>query len=245
MSEYKTEAILLAVRDYGDTDRMVTLFSRDYGKLTTVAYGARRPRSALAGSCQPFVHADLSLMTGKNLELLRQCEIRRSFRELREDLDKMAYANFLAELTAELWPERVADVAAFDLLLACFDVLAERNPRITALAAAVQLLALAGLRPELDNCLVCGQPIAFPAHFDPRAGGALCLSCATESQLAYTEDIKLFIERLSDLDWQSPGHFTVTGAVLLQAEKLLTDFMIWHLERPLKSLAFIATIAQG
>lgn len=242
MGQYKTEAILLAVRDFGDADRMVTLFSREFGKLTAVAYGARRPKSSLSGSVQPFIHADLSLASGKNLDSIRQCDIRQAHREVREALVPMAYANFLSELVVELWPEREAEPAVLELLLAAYRTLAVRNPRITALAAAWQLLALAGFRPQQGQCAACGAPVEYPACFDPRSGGAVCRTCAGSDCLEYTEEIKTFLERLLDLAWENPGQFSVSGAVLLQTEGLLRAFLAWHLDRPLKSLAFISAV---
>lgn len=242
MGQYKTEAILLAVREYDDASRMVTLFSREHGKLSAVAYGARRPRSAMAGCIQAFTHADLALTSGRSIDSIKQCEIIRSFRELREDLASMAYASLLAELTAELWPEREADPLVFDLLLAAFDMLGKRNPRITALAGAVQLLALAGFRPELDNCVSCGRPLALPALFDAASGGGVCTACGQPHFPAFGPETKGFVEKLLGLDWHNPGQFSVTGAVLTETERLLAEFLTYRLEKPLKSMAFIAAI---
>jgi DNA repair protein RecO (recombination protein O) len=241
--QYKTEAILLAVREYDDASRMVTLFSRELGKLPAIAYGARRPKSALTGCIQAFTHADLALTSGRGVDSIKQCEIIRSFRELREDLTGMAYASLLAELASELWPEREAEPQAFDLLLAAFDMLGKRNPRITALAGSLQLLALAGFRPELDSCVVCGQPLILPALFDAAGGGGVCAACGQPHLPAFGPEAKGFVEKLLSLDWREPGQFTVTGAVLTETERLLADFLTYRLEKPLKSLAFIAAIS--
>jgi len=242
MGQYKIEAILLAVRDWDDADRMVTLFSREYGKLTAMAYGARRPRSQLAGAVQPFIHAELAMVSGKNIPTIKQCDIKNSFRPLRENLTPMAYATFLAELAAELWPEREAEEAVFDLLLAAFGMMSTRNPRITALACALQLMALGGFRPEIEQCVDCGQSLVYPAFFDSRAGGGVCAGCADPTHPAFTQDLSRFMEQLLKLDWRDPGHFSVVGAVLMQTEKLLIDFITCRLDKPLKSMAFIAAV---
>jgi DNA repair protein RecO (recombination protein O) len=242
MGQYKTEAILLAVRDWDYADRMVTLFSREYGKVTAIAYGARRPRSRFAGAVQPFVHADVELTSGKTVESLRTCDIKHSYRELRENLDNMAYAAFLAELAGELWPEREAEPAAFDLLLLAFGVMGSRNPRLTALACALQMLVLAGFRPEFSQCVVCGQPLSFPAYFDSHAGGSVCAGCTKPHYWEFSQEVHQFMERLLQLDWREPGHFSVVGSVLLQTERLLADFITYRLDKPLKSMSFIAAV---
>jgi len=243
MGLYKCEAILLAVRDHGAVGRMVTLFSREYGKFTAAAYGARRPRSELAGCTQAFAHVELVVAAGKGLDSLRQCAIIRSFRELREDLTLMAYAALLAELVAELWPEREPEPAAFDLLLAAYTLMGRRNARIAVLAAALQLLDLAGFRPAYGECVRCGRPLAFPARFAAGGGGGVCLLCAEPHLPPFPTEVKDFLHRLLTLDLADPGHFSVTGAVLLDAERLLAEFLAWRLDKPLKSLAFIAAVA--
>ena len=96
--QYVTEALILSVRDMGEADRLAVVFSREHGKLSAAAYGARRPRSRLAGSVQSFSLVEVSLMPGRNLETIGQCEVKRSFRELREDITLMTYAAFLTEL---------------------------------------------------------------------------------------------------------------------------------------------------
>jgi len=243
MGPYKCEAILLAVRDYDATSRMVTLFSREYGKLAAVAYGARRPRSELSGCIQAFAHVDLVLSAGKGIDSIRQCAVRRSFRELREDLDKMAYAALLAELVAELWPEREPEPEAFDLLLAAFGLLGSRNARITALAAALQLLSLAGFRPEFERCVVCGRQLVFPARFDAAAGGGVCEDCSEPHLAPFRAEGRDLLARLLALDFTAPGSFSVTGAALMETERLLGEFLTWRLDKPLRSLAFIAAVA--
>jgi DNA repair protein RecO (recombination protein O) len=244
MGVYNCEAILLAVRDYDATSRMVTLFSREHGKLAALAYGARRPRNELAGCIQPFSHVELALSSGKNIEAIKQCAIKRSFRELREDLDKMAYAAMLAELVAELWPDREPEPAAFDLLLAAFALLGSRNVRVAALAGALQLMALAGFRPEYGRCVVCGQELSFPARFDAAAGGGVCAACGEPHLTPFGAEGRDFLARLLELNLAEPERFSVTGAVLMETERLLGEFLTWRLDKPLKSLAFIAVLAQ-
>lgn len=243
MELYKCEAILLAVRDWDAAGRMVTLFSREFGKFSAAAYGARRPKSELSGSTQSFSHVDLVVAAGKGLDSIRQCAIRRSFRELREDLSLMAYAAMLAELVGELWPEREPHPEAFDRLLAAFGLLGRRNPRIAALAAVLQLLSLAGFQPACGQCVACGQAMVFPARFDAVGGGGVCSACAQPHMAAFSVQARDFLDRLLGLDLADPGHFSVSGAVLVETERLVGEFLVACLEKPLKSLAFIAAVA--
>ncbi|BBB92799.1 DNA repair protein RecO [Methylomusa anaerophila] len=243
--EYQTEAILLAVRNWGDADRMVTLFSREYGKITAIAYGARRSKSKLGGCLQPFSHLDLSLSFAKlkrGLDSVKQCEIMTSFRELREDLTLLAYGNFLAELVSELWPEREKDFNAFYILLHAYHLLLVRNPRITTLAAAWQLLSLAGFQPSFDRCLYCEKDLIFPAFIDVRAGGVVCPHCDHYQLPEITRQVRDLIGNLIRLDWNNPGNFSINGKVLNQAESILCSFLRFQLDKDLNSLKFIQQI---
>ncbi len=237
--QYVTEALVLSVRDMGEADRLVMLFSREHGKLSAAAYGSRRPRSRLAGTVQSFAQVSVSLMPGRNLDTIGQCEVKRSFRELREDIVLMTYAAFLSELVAELWPDRSPEPSAYDVLMFSFELLSERNPRLVSLAAAWQLLALAGFHPEYERCVVCGQLLTLPAFFDSCAGGGVCPTCEHGGMQPLDDAVCGFIDRLLNLSWQQPPAFKVTGAVLLQAEKILIEFIAHRLEHPLKSIRFI------
>ena len=237
--QYVTEALILSVRDMGEADRLAVVFSREHGKLSAAAYGARRPRSRLAGSVQSFSLVEVSLMPGRNLETIGQCEVKRSFRELREDITLMTYAAFLTELVSELWPDRSPEPSAYDVLLGSFSLLLERNPRLVSLAGAWQLLALAGFHPEYERCVTCGHVLALPAFFDACAGGGVCPACEHSELQPLDDAVCGFVDKLLNVNWKQPPQFKVTGATLLQAEKMLIEFIAHRIERPLKSVRFI------
>jgi len=243
MAQYQVEAILLAVRDWGEADKMVTLFSREHGKIIAFANGARRPKSPLAGGMQMFTHLEVTLLPGKNCDTVKQCEIKYAFRHLQEDFNCMAYGAFIAELTSELCPERQPEPQVFDLLLIVFHILTERNPRMVALAWAWQLLSLTGYYPEFERCTVCGQELCFPAYFSAVSSGCVCNFCEHYGLPEFNEKISNFIKCLLNLDWQNPGCFTVNGSVLLQTEKLLMGYLMNCLDKPLKSMKFIKQVA--
>jgi len=243
MSQYVTEAILLAVRNWGEADRMVTLFSREYGKVAAIAYGCRRPQNRLAGGMQIFSHVELSLMPGKGLDTVKQCEVKHSFRKIRENLNCMAYASFLAELVIEFCPERQAEPHTYDLLLGALTTITERNPRLVALAAAWQLLSIAGYYPEYKQCVTCGQSLGEAAYFSAELGGGVCTNCDHQNLPEFSAVAAGFIENLLHIDWENPNRFTVNGNILVQTENILIRYLVCLLEKPLKSLEFIKQIA--
>jgi DNA repair protein RecO (recombination protein O) len=188
---------------------------------------------------QTFSHVSISLMPGRNLDTIGQCEVIRSFREVREDITLMTYASFLAELVSELWPDRSPEPSAYDALMGAWSLLSERNPRLVSLAGAWQLLALAGFHPEYERCVACGQILALPAFFDACAGGGVCPTCDHDGMQSFDDAVCGFVDKLLNLNWKQPPEFKVTGSTLLQAEKMLIEFIAHRIERPLKSVRFI------
>lgn len=245
MTQYQTEAILLAAKNWGEADKMVTLFSREYGKISAIAYGARRPKSRLTAGMQPFMHIAIALTPGKNLDYIKQYDTIRTFREIRENLDYMAYGAFITELITELCPERQPEPLVFDLLESILKMISERNPRVVASAGAWQMLTLTGFSPQYKNCSICSQPLVFPAYFSPAAGGGICQACHTADSISYSASASNLLEKLINLDWQRPGNFSVRGSVLVETEKLFTRYLKYHIDKPLKSLEFIKELAIG
>lgn len=243
MAQYQTEVIVLAVRDWGDADKMVTLFSREYGKIIAFANGARRPKNSLAGGMQLFTHVEVTLSPGKNCDSVKQCEIKHAFRQLQEDFNCMAYGSFIAELTAELCPERQPEPQVFDLLLEVFQILTVRNPRMVALAWAWQLLDITGYYPDFEHCTVCGQTVQFPAYFNAASGGCICSGCEHNTLLEINQKMYDFISCLLQIDWHNPSCFSVSGTILMQTEKLIMDYLLHCLDKPLRSMSFIKQVA--
>jgi DNA repair protein RecO (recombination protein O) len=243
MAQYHAEAILVAARDWGEADKMVTLFSREYGKIIAFANGARRPKSPLAGGMQLFTHLDVRLASGKNYDSVKQCEIKHSFRHVQEDFNCMAYGTFIAELVAELCPERHPEPQVFDLLLEVMMILALRNPRMVALAWAWQLLFIMGYYPDFEHCVICGRTLSLPAYFSFSDGGCICSICDHYQLPEVSEKMVSFINCLLHIDWRNPVEFTVNGTVLMQTEKILMEYLMQCLDKPLKSMNFIKQVA--
>jgi DNA repair protein RecO (recombination protein O) len=240
--KYQAEALVLTARDAGSTDKIVTLFSREYGKLVLIAHGVRKSKKRASGSLLPFAHLDVLIAKAKGLDTLEQWAGKTSFHALSQDLDKMSYASFLSELAAELFPEREVSAAAFDALLRSFQFFLNRNPRLTALAGALKLISLAGLEAVYHACVHCGQLLCADEYFDPLAGGAVCSTCAKGQHLRrLTPKMRQAIFLLEGAFAAAAPQFTVSAKTLAEVEALIIDYLYCHLDlgRELKSLSFI------
>jgi DNA repair protein RecO (recombination protein O) len=186
MPVYKAEAIVLRQQTLGESDRIVTLFTREYGKVRAVGRGIRRPTSRLAGRIEPFTHARLLLARGRTFDIIAQAEIVRPFPGVRADLLRGAYAAYVVELIDRGVPERDRQEEIFVLIVDALDALEwarEDDAEIASLKFAVRLAGLLGYQPETAACVECGrrlpraQGVAGGWAFSPGSGGALCPAC--------------------------------------------------------------------
>lgn len=243
MALYKAEGLVLRTRDWGEADRIVTLLSPARGKIKLMAKGARRPRNRLAAGTQLFSYVEIMAAEGTGLHTLSQCEIKDSFRDLRDDFEKMAYGAYIAELVDELVPESEPDELVFALVLQLFNLLRRRNPRIVAVIASLKLLSRAGYRPQLDNCVHCGRPEQGERMlFSSVLGGMLCAKCsAADAGAIWTVPATLaWLERLTGLNATAPEEFSLSLAVLKELETISGKYIQHCLEKELKTDKFLA-----
>src|SRR5947209_8573031 len=106
MPAYPATGLVLSRRNLGETDRILTLYTREHGKLGAVAKGARRSGSRLSGATEPFTESRFLLATGRSLDIVTQCEVRQSFPGLRTDLEMLARATYFCELLSTFTVER-------------------------------------------------------------------------------------------------------------------------------------------
>ena len=181
---YRVFALVLRQRDLGETDRILTLLTREHGKISAVAKGVRRPRSKLAAGAQLFCTSSLQLAAGANLEVLTQCEVRSAFYGIREDLTRLSYASYFADLVDSFIEERDGAEQVFDLLYAAL-AQTERGERLELLARVfeLRLMNALGYAPEFGACVRCGEDLDQDwVGFSPALGGAICRRCTSTEQ---------------------------------------------------------------
>lgn len=243
MKQIQSEAIVLAIKDWRGADKIVTLFTRDFGKVTALAYGLRKPKSSLSGCIQLFSQVDVLIESGKSVDVLRQAGLLLSNRLLREDLGRMAYAALAVEVAAELWPEREVQPAVFDALCSAMQLLTERNPRMAAIAVCWQLLSLAGFQPEFDHCICCGGVDQYLfTGFDPESGGVTCTACRQSHQLSISKSGYTLMKRMITLNLAKPEHFSAPLSAIAEAENVLLHFLDHQLGKKLHAISFIQSL---
>lgn len=247
MPTYQADAIVLRRLDYGEADRIVTLLTREHGKLAVIAKGVRRQKAKAAGSLDLFARSRMMLAKGRNLDVVAQVERRGDVRHISGDLERTAYAGLVSEVVDKVLEERHPVDDIFDLVVQTLDRLnaPSRLPRADAAWFLMRILEQLGYQPQLQDCPGCGQPLPDDtAWFSPLLGGVLCPGCGSHAQsgspLSVTS-LKVLRVMAAD-DGALFDRLKLTSEVLDQVEQALQSQLEYHLDRRLKSLDFIRSI---
>lgn len=173
----KCEGIVIRVNDYGETNKIVTIYTREWGKVGVMARGAKKPNSRLAAITQPFTYGNYLVQTSRGLGGLQQGEIISSMKAIKEDIFLTAYASYIAELTDRSTEDRKANPYLFELFYQALNYINEGlDPEVIMLIYEMKMVNTLGLYPVLDKCSVCGSTEGRYS-FSIREGGLLCHRC--------------------------------------------------------------------
>lgn len=252
---YQTEGIILKQTKLGEFDKIVTVFTPEYGKVRAVAKGACRPMSKLGGNVEPLTYSLMLLARGRNLDIITQSQTINGFLALKSDLWRMACGLYILELIDSFTVEGGENRPLFDLLLDILNQLSEPDSNETALRYfELHLLTCLGYRPQLRRCVDCDSPLKPTVNFfSPSKGGLLCPHCDSEENRRYEQieaislkpSIPLSVGALKVLRlWQSCDYATarrvrVRPELSGELERVLCDYIRYILQRELKSLTWL------
>lgn len=174
-----TKALVLRSVDYKESDKILTLLTSDMGKLTASARGCRKKGSSIAAGCQLLCWSEMVLYEYQGRWVVKEANTERQFRGVRDDLEKLALACYLAEVTEVLAVEGLPSPELLSLILNSLHALEKMNKPQALIKAAFELksMCLAGYEPLLDGCAACGLDIPVDPRFHLREGVLHCASC--------------------------------------------------------------------
>jgi DNA repair protein RecO (recombination protein O) len=243
---YKTEAIVLRHRRLGEADKILTLYTPNMGKLDAVAKGVRRPRSRKSGHVEILSRTSLLIAHGRSLDIVTQSEGVESFTPVREELQRLSRALYVAELVERFSAERIENYPLYGLLLETLRRLAETDELdLVTRYFELQLLSLSGYQPQLQHCTAC-QAVLAPVvnYFSPAAGGVLCSAC----RLTEGSPRPLTLNALKVMRLLQSGSFAAAARVRLtlslasEIEDHLRLYIRHTLEREVNALEFVQTV---
>lgn len=237
---YRTEAVVLKGYDYGEADRILTLYTPQLGKLRAIVKGVRKTKSRKAGHLDLFTRSNLLLARGRQLDIVTEAETIESFQPMRKDLGRSSQAHYVAELVDSFTAEGLANYSVYALTIQALRRLASAAKLNLVLRSfELRLLSLTGYRPQLQRCLCCDSPIQPQInHFSSKMGGVLCPDCSGVDPAAPSISVNA-LKILRNLQANEAALLQVddVGETLQrEVEKRMQEYIIYRLESRPKSL---------
>ena len=244
---FRVNAIVLRHSDWGEADRLLTLFTREMGKLRAVAKGARKARSRKAGHLEPFTHVRLQLAQGRDLPIVTQAETVDAYIPLRDDLIKTGYAAYTAELIDRFTYEEESESSIpFRLLMETLGRISqEKEAWLAVRYYEMRLLDSLGFRPQLFTCANCESKIeAEDQFFSLAAGGVICPRCGKglPGLRPISMEALKYLRHFQRSSYAEASRAHPTAEVKKELEMLMQAFFTYLLERELNTPGFLKQI---
>lgn len=234
MSLYRAEGVVLRTIKLGEADRIITICTRERGKVRAVAKGVRKTKSRFGGRLEPISHVSVQCYEGRNLDIVTQVESVDAFRAVREDLDRMRRALSMLEAVDAVSQEGEPNPQLYRMLVGGLASLDEQDSPLIVSAFFWKLLALEGVQPMLDACASCGVEAGdgVLVALDLTQGGALCRGCRRGP--AVSADALLLLKRVLGGDLARVLREPPSPAAY-ELEYLADESLEIHLERRLRT----------
>ncbi|HOB19977.1 MAG TPA: DNA repair protein RecO [Candidatus Atribacteria bacterium] len=242
MKYIHTQGVVLKYTNINEADRMLTVFSPEYGKLRVLARGCRKPKSRFLAMCQPFCYGDLYLKQHREIYIMTQAEVANAYFDLRHDIERLSYASYIADLTNEVVNEGESNERLFTLLLKALSFLSfsDTHPLDIVPVYELKLLDIAGYRPLLGRCILCGAEPGEKVHFNIAQGGIVCQKCICQGgSLDVDLAVVQAMQQILDADLFGSRRFGFEPKVREGLNKLLPLYVSEKLEKRFDSRSFV------
>lgn len=231
MALYRDEGVVLRTVKLGEADRIVTVLTKEHGKVRAVAKGVRRVKSRFGGRLEPFMRIDLLIAEGRSLDVVSQAaSIGTYAAEICIDFEAYSAANVIVETADKLVStehERARD--QYLLAIGALNALAKHmhEPTVVAQSYVMRALSAAGWTPRLDSCVVCGRRDEL-AYFSTLSGGMMCLTDRTPEATRLSREAYRQLRALISGDWASLDEAVYHGGAVQDGAEQDTMADIGH-----------------
>ena len=246
---HKTAGFVLRSLQYGESDLIVTFYTREFSKIKGIAKGAKRSRKRFANVFEPFSLTQIifSRRNRDSLAFIDACDILDHFAAIRMDLEKTLTASYFIDLAEHFSPEGKRNDGVFALLLDFLPLLTRENVSEPIIRFfEMRLLKAAGFEPELAACVRCKTPVAngSPYYFFPKEGGIFCTACARPQR--YDQSISAGAVRTlllgKDMDLEKMKMISMTESLASESRSILCGFISYVLGREVQSLKVLEQV---
>lgn len=242
----KTEGLILRQTDYKDRDRLLTVLSRDYGKMTLKARGVRAKNSKLNGACQLLTYGEFTVADYQGYHVITEAEPEQMFFGLRENLELLSLGSYFAQVVEVVCQEDSPNPALLSLILNALFALSQQNrPQMLVKAAfELRLACLAGYEPNLMGCPVCGDP--SPDRFNVSKGCLQCHNCGTDEfdgiRMPVSPGTLAAMRYIVDCPAKRLFAFSMPDKALEELNAVTEAFLCTQLERGFYTLDFYKSL---
>jgi len=243
----RVDAVVIRHSDYGEADRMLTLYTRQLGKARAIAKGARKMASRKAGHIEPFTHVKLQLARGRDVLIVTQAETVDAYLPLRDDLILTSHASYMLELLDRFtYVDETENSSIFRLLTESLSRLASNHDVWLVIRYyEMRLLDHLGFRPQLFECTNCGREIKpEDQFFSFSAGGVICPRCGRglPNLQTITVDTLKYLRHFQRSSYANASRAKPGPQVQQEAETLMQGYFTYLLERELNTPGFLKKI---
>ncbi|NVN98658.1 MAG: DNA repair protein RecO [Geobacteraceae bacterium] len=238
MKSLTDEAIVTGGMDYRDADRIVHLYTRDHGRISGIARGAKKSVKRFGGAFELFARVTVNFLPAENLSSLKSAEPITIYQGIRKELDKISFASYAVELLAALTPERLPNKRVFRLLVAYLEHLdsfaADPSDRHFF---EINLLNILGYRPPLESCPSCGADLMVSGgRWSESERHLLCIFCTKKGEMISPSGVSRLITSMNTGRF---GQVRFSDDDIGGIDRFMESFILANTGRALKSLAFL------
>ena len=245
---YKTEGIVLKSIEYQEADKIVTIYTKDYGKITAIAKGVRKTKSKFGSSLEILTYSIFLFYKGRNLDIVSQTEILESFFSTSKEVIKFAFAANCVEVVNRLTEEREINIGLFNLLKEVLHYLRESNdPKLLSLSFKWQTMSILGYRPSLNHCCKCNKNVENQKemYFNIKEGGLVCNNCIAKDKEGCVKVSLYFIKLVRKIlitPLSTISNATIPDKKMEELEKITDPYIAYHSEKSFKTDRFLKNL---
>lgn len=242
---YTTDAINLKSYDLSDADKIILMYSKDKGLIKGVAKGVKKPKSKLGARMDSLIANTLMFAKGRNLDTICQAQAINTFKDSRQDIDKLMCSSYISEIVSNFGVEDdPCSKEVYDLLYKALDKISKSESKKDVLIATIKfqlkMMLISGFSLELDTCLCCGERILNDdMYFSQDMGGIICKECNETFKIRTKMHYKIrdFLEAMLqfDFDYTCDYDQKATEKVCVVCFNLLKDYIQTHSSKKFKS----------
>lgn len=255
MASYKAKAIVLKMYKLGESDKIVKMYSKDHGIISAVAKGARKTQSKFGGRLELYNLVDLEIYKGRNLDVITQAELLKSFKRIPLDFYKFVFAEVICNIVLKARDNEISVYSMiFKLIYICLNEIDNlENSDIVFLKKVavffnIKFLKIIGYSPQLKNCCMCNRSLdnlySFNKNkifFSVKYGGVLCHKCCSEVKRSIVlnpssyrllyDFLNLKIEDFRDVE--------INSSDLKKIHELTEDYLKYHTDCNVGSFKYL------